>query len=289
MKQLSRCQKIERSIIREFRVPIWNAFTKATKTYQLIQPNDRIAVCVSGGKDSMLLAKCMQQLHRHSNIPFSLEFLCMNPGYTAENWEQIQNNAETLQLPLRTFSTRIFDVVDRQVRHPCYLCARMRRGHLYHAAQQLGCNKIALGHHFDDVVETILMGMLYGSQTQTMMPKLHSANFSGMELIRPLYFVREEDVIRWAKENELHFIQCACKMTKEHPEQETMSKRKETKALIAQLRQTNPNVEKNIFNSVCNVNLRTIISYHDGDIYCHFLDRYDEGLPLTGREIPQTQ
>lgn len=282
MKELSRAQEIDRSIIREFRVSIWNAFIKAVKTYELIQPGDRIAVCVSGGKDSMLMAKCMQHFQKYGNIPFKLEFLCMNPGYAEENWNQIQKNAEILQLPLRTFQTRIFEVVNKQERHPCYLCARMRRGHLYEAAKNLGCNKIALGHHFDDVIETILMGMLYGSQTQTMMPKLHSANFSGMELIRPLYFMREADVIQWAEFHHLKFIQCACRMTQEHPEQETASKRKETKALIAQLKKTNPDVEKNIFNSVCNVNLRTIISYHDGDEYHHFLDHYADGLPLTG-------
>lgn len=275
MEHLSRCQEIERSIIKRFRKPIWNAFIKGVKAYELVKPGDRIAVCISGGKDSMLMAKCMQHLHRYSDIPFEIEFLCMNPGYAEENWELIQKNAETLQIPLHTFETRIFEVVDKQIHHPCYLCARMRRGHLYNAAQQMGCNKIALGHHFDDVIETILMGMLYGSQTQTMMPKLHSANFPGMELIRPMYYMREADIIRWAEANDLHFIQCACKMTKEHPEQETMSKRKETKALIAQLKKTNPGVEKNIFNSVCNVNLRTIISYHEGDEYHHFLDDYD--------------
>ncbi len=285
MKQLSRCQEIERTIIREFRKPIWNAFTKSVKTYQMIQPGDQIAVCISGGKDSMLMAKCMEHLQKYSDMPFAIKFLCMNPGYETENWQLIQKNAEILGLPLHVFETRIFDVVDKQVHHPCYLCARMRRGHLYNAAQKLGCNKIALGHHFDDVVETILMGMLYGSQTQTMMPKLHSANFKGMELIRPMYFVREADVMQWAEFNGLRFIQCACKMTKAHPEMETMSKRKETKALIAQLKQTNPDVEKNIFNSVCNVNLRTIISYHEGKEYHHFLDSYEkitEGINPTG-------
>lgn len=284
MKQLSRCQEIERTIIREFRKPIWNAFTKSVKTYQMIQPHDRIAVCISGGKDSMLMAKCMQHLQKYSDMPFSIEFLCMNPGYEPENWQLIQQNAETLGLPLHVLETRIFEVVDKQIKHPCYLCARMRRGHLYNAAQKLGCNKIALGHHFDDVIETILMGMLYGSQTQTMMPKLHSANFNGMELIRPMYFVREADVIAWAAYNNMRFIQCACKMTKNNPQLETMSKRKETKALIAQLKQTNPDVEKNIFNSVCNVNLRTIISYHEGKEYHHFLDDYDkmtEGINPT--------
>ncbi len=274
--ELTHCQEIERSLIKRFRKPIWNAFTKAVKTYELIKPGDHIAVCISGGKDSMLMAKCMQHLHRYSQIPFEISFLCMNPGYAEENWSLIQQNAQTLQLPMHTFTTRIFDVVEKQLRHPCYLCARMRRGHLYNAAQNLGCNKIALGHHFDDVIETILMGMLYGSQTQTMMPKLHSANFPGMELIRPLYLVREADIIRWAEANDLQFLQCACKMTVQHPEQETMSKRKETKALIAQLRKTNPGVEKNIFNSVCNVNLRTIISYHEGNVYHHFLDDYDQ-------------
>lgn len=276
MERLSRCQEIERSIIKSFRKPIWNAFIKGIKAYELVKPGDRIAVCISGGKDSMLMAKCMQHLQKYSEIPFELEYLCMNPGYADENWELIQKNAATLQIPLHSFETRIFEVVDKQIHHPCYLCARMRRGHLYNAAQQLGCNKIALGHHFDDVIETILMGMLYGSQTQTMMPKLHSSNFPGMELIRPLYLVREADVIRWSKYNDLHFIQCACKMTADHPEQEGLSKRKETKALIAQLKKMNPGVEKNIFNSVCNVNLRTIISYHDGDVSHHFLDDYDE-------------
>lgn len=276
MKQLSTCQEIERTIIREFRKPIWNAFTKSVKTFQMIQPGDRIAVCISGGKDSMLMAKCMQHLQKYSDMPFQIEFLCMNPGYAPENWTQIQHNAALLELPLHVFETRIFEVVEKQIHHPCYLCARMRRGHLYNAAKELGCNKIALGHHFDDVIETILMGMLYGSQTQTMMPKLHSANFEGMELIRPLFFVREADIIAWANQNDIRFIQCACRMTKENPEMETASKRKETKTLIAQLKKTNPDVEKNIFNSVCNVNLRTIISYHEGNEYHHFLDHYDQ-------------
>ena len=273
--ELTRSQKIERSIIKRFRKPIWNAFIKSVKTYELVKPGDKIAVCISGGKDSMLMAKCMQHLHTYSEIPFDIAFLCMNPGYTEENWNLIQQNAQTLALPLHTFETRIFEVVEKQIHHPCYLCARMRRGHLYNSAQKLGCNKIALGHHFDDVIETILMGMLYGSQTQTMMPKLHSANFPGMELIRPLYLMREADIIHWAQYNDLHFLQCACKMTKEHPERETLSKRKEIKALIAKLKVSNPGVEKNIFNSVCNVNLRTIISYHEGNVYHHFLDNYD--------------
>ena len=244
----------------------------------MINEGDKIAVCISGGKDSMLLAKCMQEIHRHGVVKFDLEFIVMDPGYNSVNRQKIEDNAKLLNIPVHIFETSIFDSVVNVDDHPCYLCARMRRGYLYKEAQKLGCNKIALGHHFDDVIETILMGMLYGAQIQTMMPKLHSTNHPGMELIRPLYMVKEKDVKAWAKFNELDFIRCACRFTEmcATEEMESHSKRQEMKKLIEQFRRTSPYIEKNIFNSVQNVNLTTIIGYHDNEREYHFLDDYDE-------------
>lgn len=274
---VERSQEIERSIIKKFRKPIWNRFIKGIKEYKLINEGDKIAVCISGGKDSMLMAKCMQHLQKYSDVPFDVEYLVMNPGYNEINKQKIIENAKILDIPIKMFETQIFDVVADIEDSPCYLCARMRRGYLYSNAKALGCNKIALGHHFDDVIETILMGMLYGGQVQTMMPKLHSSNFEGMELIRPLYMVKEEDIIFWKNYNDLQFIQCACRFT----ESCTMcdnggggSKRQEMKSLIKSFRKINPNIENNIFRSVENVNLETIISYHKGDERHHFLDDY---------------
>ncbi len=274
---MERSQEIERSIIKKFRKTIWNRFIKGIKEYQLINAGDKIAVCISGGKDSMLMAKCMQHLQKYSEVPFEVEYLVMNPGYNEINKQKIIENSKTLDIPIKMFETKIFDVVADIDNSPCYLCARMRRGYLYSHAKELGCNKIALGHHFDDVIETILMGMLYGGQVQTMMPKLHSTNFEGMELIRPMYMVKEEDIIAWKLYNDLQFIQCACRFT----ENCTMcdnggggSKRQEMKELIKSFRKINPNIDSNIFRSVENVNLSTIISYHIGDEKHHFLDDY---------------
>ena len=270
-------KEIERSIIKKFRKPIWSKFIKSLKEYQLINEGDKVAVCISGGKDSMLLAKLIQELQKHGNVKFDAVFLCMNPGYNADNWKIIQENAKLLGIPLTVFESNIFDTVAVIDKNPCYLCARMRRGYLYSHAKELGCNKIALGHHFDDVIETILMGMLYSGKIETMMPKLHSQNFDGMELIRPLYMVKEEDIKAWRDYNKLHFIQCACRFT-EHC---TMcdnggggSKREEMKKLIKQLRSVYDKVDMNIYNSTKNVNLNTIISYiQDGDVH-HFMDKY---------------
>ena len=278
---------IELSIVNKFRKTIWTKFLKGIKEYELIQAGDKIAVCISGGKDSMLMAMCMKRLQRYSKVPFEVVFLVMNPGYNEINYQKIQENAALLNIPIQVFETGIFDAVAKVDQHPCYLCARMRRGHLYKTAQALGCNKIALGHHFDDVIETILMGMLYGSQVQTMMPKIHSENYAGMQLIRPMYLVREADIIHWKQYNDLQFIQCACRFT----ENCTMcdnggggSKRQEIKTLLKQLRAVNPAVDKNIFRSVENVNLQTIISYHRGDEYHHFLDDFDEGRSVRGTQ-----
>ena len=281
---------IELSVVKKFRREIWSGFLKGIKEYDLIQEGDRIAVCISGGKDSMLMALCMKRLQRYSKVPFEVVFLVMDPGYNEINYQKIVENAETLEIPIQVFKTGIFDAVAKVDEHPCYLCARMRRGHLYKTAKELGCNKIALGHHFDDVIETILMGMLYGSQVQTMMPKIHSKNYEGMQLIRPMYMVREADIIRWKQYNDLQFIQCACRFT----ENCTMcdnggggSKRQEIKNLLKQLRAVNPAVDKNIFRSVENVNLQTIISYHIGDEYHHFLDRFDEGRSVRGTKAEE--
>lgn len=274
-----RQRDVERSIVKKFRKEIWCKFTKAINEYELIQDGDRIAVCISGGKDSMLMAKLFQEILRHGQKNFEAVYLVMNPGYNKENYDRIQENARLLGVPVEVFESRIFDAVASDVDSPCYLCARMRRGHLYNRAKELGCNKIALGHHFDDVIETILMGMLYGAQIQTMMPKLHSTNFEGMELIRPLYLIREEEILRWASYNDLHFIRCACRFTEHCENEDNMekgAKRYEIKALIRQLREKSPFIEKNIFRSVENVNLSTVIAYKKEGVKHHFLDTYDE-------------
>ncbi len=272
-----RTSEIERSIIKKFRKPIWRKFTKAINEYELIQEGDKIAVCISGGKDSMLMAKLLQELKKHGKIPFELIFLVMNPGYNQDNWKIIQDNAKLLGIPLTVFENDIFDIVAGIEKNPCYLCARMRRGYLYSRAKSLGCNKIALGHHFDDVIETILMGMLYSGKVETMMPKLHSRNFEGMELIRPMYMIKEADIKAWRDYNKLHFIQCACRFTENCAScgGGRGSKRDEMKELIGKFRQISDVIEGNIFKSVQNINLRTVIGYQkDGEKY-HFLDDYD--------------
>ncbi len=268
---------VERSIIKKFKKEIWRKFTKAINEYEMIQDGDRIAVCISGGKDSMLMAKLFQELERHGKKNFELVFLVMNPGYNEANYRLILENARLLQVPVTVFSSEIFDIVADEGDSPCYLCARMRRGYLYSKAKELGCNKIALGHHFDDVIETIVMGMLYGAQIQTMMPKLHSTNFEGMELIRPLYLVREDDIIRWMNYNGLKFIRCACRFTENLAKGETEkgSKRFEVKQLIKELKKTNPYIEMNIFRSMENVNLSTVIAYKKDGVKHHFLEEYD--------------
>ena len=271
-------KEIERSIIKKFKKDIWRQFTKAINEYEMIQDGDRIAVCISGGKDSMILAKLFQELERHGKKNFEVVYIGMDPGYNQVNREMIEYNSKLLNIPVHTFKTEIFDTVVDIKDSRCYLCARMRRGDLYSKAQELGCNKIALGHHFDDVIETIVMGMMYGGQVQTMMPKLHSTNFPGMELIRPLYLIRERDIIHWSKYNGLNFIRCACRFTEQselNGEDENTSKRAEVKALIAQLEKQNPYVPKNIFRSVENVNLSTIIAYKNKGKKHHFLDDYN--------------
>lgn len=277
-KNLDRCSEIERSIVKKFRKEIWRKFTKAINEYELIQDGDKIAVCISGGKDSMLMAKLFQELKRHGQQNFEVVYLVMNPGYNPFNYQVILDNAQFLNVPITVFESEIFDIVASEEQSPCYLCARMRRGYLYSKAKELGCNKIALGHHFDDVIETILMGMLYGAQIQTMMPKLHSTNFEGMELIRPLYLVREEDIIRWRDYNHLQFIQCACRFTESCAScggTEKGSKRAEIKALIKELSAKSPYIEKNIFRSVENVNLNTIVAYKQNGQKHSFLEDYD--------------
>ena len=276
---LERYEEIERTIIKNYRKRIWTKFIKGIKEFDMIQEGDKIAVCMSGGKDSMLLAKCLQELQRHGQMNFELVFLVMNPGYNEINKQKIISNAKLLNIPITMFETDIFDRVAKIDDHPCYICARMRRGYLYNKAQELGCNKIALGHHFDDVIETVLMGMLYGAQMQTMMPKLHSTYHPGMQLIRPLYYVKEADIISWKQKNDLEFIQCACRFT-EHcticDNGGGGSKREEMKKLIKQLRQTYKNIDMNIMRSTQNVNLDTLISYtKDGKTH-HFLDEYDK-------------
>lgn len=271
-------EKAELSIRKKFHKAIFSPFAKACKTYDLIQDGDHIAVCISGGKDSMLMAKLFQEIQRHKKVKFDLTFLVMDPGYNSENRALIEKNAKRLGIPVTIFESSIFDAVDTIEKSPCYLCARMRRGHLYSKAKELGCNKIALGHHYDDVIETILMGMLHGGQIQTMMPKLHSTNFEGMELIRPLYLIREEDICKWRDYNGLHFLQCACHFTETcstcHEDGTTASKRLETKKLIAKLKETSPYIEGNIFKSVENVNLSTVIAYKKDGVKHHFLDEY---------------
>ncbi len=299
---MDRSQEIERSVIKKFRRSIWNRMVAGIKDYQLLKPGDRVAVCVSGGTDSMLLAKAFQHLQKYSEIPFEALYLTMDPGYAPANRALIEENAKTLGLELHIFETRVFNVVAKAERSPCYLCARMRRGFLYANAQKLGCNKIALGHHFDDVIETALMSMLYSGQYKTMMPKLHSLNFPGMELIRPLYQVREADIIAWANYNRLRFLQCACRFTEENPYMELGgdSKRAEVKGLLRQLRAVNSQVDINIFQSLHNVDLETVIGCQRLGARYSFLDDYDDpdrrekacfirGRELPPREVSQSQ
>lgn len=274
-----RLEDIEKSIRKKYHKGLFSKFARGVNEYELVKENDRIAVCISGGKDSMLMAKLFQELRRHNKFPFELVFLVMDPGYNETNRLVIESNARLLNIPITVFETRIFDAVYDVEKSPCYLCARMRRGYLYSKAKELGCNKIALGHHYDDVIETILMGMMYGGQIQTMMPKLHSTNFEGMELIRPMYLIREDDIKSWRDYNNLHFIQCACRFTDTcttcRTDSSTGSKRVEIKDLIRKLKEINPYIESNIFRSVENVNLNTIIAYKEnGDVH-HFLDHYD--------------
>lgn len=272
--------EIEKSIRKKFHKSIFSRFCKAINQYEMLQEGDKVAVCISGGKDSMLMAKCFQELKRHNKFQFDLVFLVMDPGYNATNRKLIEENAKIMGIPLTIFESTIFDAVYDIEKNPCYLCARMRRGYLYSKAKELGCNKIALGHHYDDVIETILMGMLYGAQVQTMMPKLHSTNFEGMELIRPLYLVREDDIKHWRDYNELHFLQCACRFTETcsscSDEGASKSKRLEIKNLIRQMKEVNPYVEANIFKSVENVNLSTVVAYKKDGVVHNFLENYDK-------------
>ena len=273
------CEHVELSIRKKFKKKIWSKFTKAVREYELVKEGDRIAVCISGGKDSMLMAKLFQELKRHNKFNFEVKFLVMDPGYSPENRKVIEENARKMKIPIQIFESNIFESVFEIEKSPCYICARMRRGYLYNFAQQMGCNKIALGHHYDDVIETILMGMLYSAQVQTMMPKLHSTNFEGMGLIRPMYLIREDDIKAWRDYNDLHFIQCACKFTDTCTtcnNEENQSKRMEIKKLIAELKKTNPFVEGNIFKSVENVNLDTVVGYKAKGVRHNFLDTYDD-------------
>lgn len=274
---MERHQEIEKSIIKKFRKTIWNRFIMGIKEYKMINDGDKIAVCISGGKDSMLLAKCMQYLQKYSETSFTVKYIVMDPGYNKKNRERIISNAKLMNIPINIFNSNIFETVSNTEKNPCYLCARMRRGYLYKNAKELGCNKIALGHHFDDVIETILMGFLYSGQIQTMMPKLHSTNYKGMELIRPLYMVKEADIVKWVNYNNLEFIACACSFTEklDNENSQHTSMRAETKKMIAQLKKANPTIEYNIFNSVQNVNLSTIISYKKENEYHSFMDDYD--------------
>lgn len=273
---MSRYKEIERSIIKKYRKLIWGRFVRGVEEYQLIKDEDKIAVCISGGKDSFLLAKCLEELKRHGKVNFELKYIVMNPGYKQKNIDKIIENAKILNIPIEVFESDIFAVVDKIAqKNPCYMCARMRRGYLYNKAKELGCNKIALGHHYDDVIETILLSMIYGAEVKTMMPKLHSTNFPGMELIRPMYLIKEEDIISWAKYNELEFINCACRFTEKATSIDA-SKRLEMKNLIKNFRKINKNIDQNIFKSVENINLDAIIAYKTKDIKHSFLDDYDK-------------
>lgn len=275
---LERCQLVERSIIKKYRKSIWNPFVAGIKRYEMINDGDKIAVCMSGGKDSMLMAKLMQQLRRISDTNFEIVFLVMDPGYSEANRKKIESNAKILKIPIQIFETDIFNAVADIEQSPCYLCARMRRGHLYSKARELGCNKIALGHHFSDVIETTVMGMFYGSQIQAMLPKLHSQNFEGMELIRPMYCINEEDIISWQNYNELEFLRCACRFTEQcetrDNEEDMASKRQEIKLLIKKLKKINPNIEKSIFKSIHNVKLDTMPGYTKNGKDYFYLDKY---------------
>ena len=273
---MERYKEIERSIIKKYRKSIWGRFIRAVKDYELIKENDKIMVCISGGKDSFLLAKCIQELQRHGKIHFEARYVVMNPGYNELNLNLIIENAKTLNVPIEIFESNIFDVVSTIDKSPCYLCARMRRGYLYSKAKDLGCNKIALGHHFDDVIETTLLSMFYGSEIKTMMPKLHSENFPGLELIRPLYLVKEEDILSFIRSNELTFINCACRFTENCSiEDNSTSKREEMKRLIKNMRKINKNIDYNIFKSLDNINLDCVLGYHKGNKKYSFLDDYE--------------
>ena len=273
-RELEKNEMVERSIIKTYRKRIWNPFLIALKNYKLVNEGDKIAVCISGGKDSMLMAKLLQELKKYSEVNFELVYLVMDPGYNEENRKRIESNAELLHIPITVFETDIFDVANKTEKSPCYLCARMRRGHLYKKAKDLGCNKIALGHHFNDVIETTLLGMFYGSQLQSMPPKLHSTNFEGMELIRPMYCIHEDAIIAWQKYNELEFIQCACRFTEKCANGTGDSKRQEIKALIRELKKTNPNIEKSIFNSIHSVCLDTFVGYKSDGVEHTFLEKF---------------
>lgn len=274
---MEKYREIERSIIKKYRKEIWSKFIKAIKDYELIQENDNIMVCISGGKDSFLLAKLIQELKRHGQIPFEAHYVVMDPGYNEKNREYIENNAKLMNIPIEIFQTDIFEVANSlNPENPCYMCARMRRGHLYNKAQELGCNKIALGHHFDDVIETTLLSMLYGAEIKTMIPKLYSDNFNGMQLIRPMYLIKEADILAWKNYNELEFLNCACRFTEMSRDHEGLSKRKEMKALIANLRTKYKDIDHNIFKSLDNINLNCVLGYHkDGESHS-FLDDYDK-------------
>lgn len=275
---MERYREIEKSIIKKYRKEIWSRFVRAIKDYELINEGDKIMVCISGGKDSFLLAKCMQEIKRHGQVDFDVKYVCMNPGYSEKNLLMIMENAKTLNIPLEIFNSDVFEVAEKLAEeNPCYMCARMRRGFLYSKAQKLGCNKIALGHHFDDVVETTLLSMFYGSEIKTMMPKLHSDNFEGLELIRPLYLVKERDIINWRNSNNLTFLNCACNFTERVSiEGDRVSKRKEIKELIKKLREVNPNIDSNIFKSMDNVNLSCVLGTKRNGEYRSFLEDYDK-------------
>lgn len=274
---MERYKEIEKSIIKTYRKEIWSRFIKAIKEYELIKENDKIMVCISGGKDSFLLAKCIQELKKHGKINFDAKYVVMNPGYAEKNKKLIEENAKILNVPIEIFESNIFDAINNMdTKSPCYMCAKMRRGHLYSKAQELGCNKIALGHHFDDVIETTLLSILYGAETKTMLPKLKSENFEGLELIRPLYLVKESSIITWKNYNELTFLNCACKFTEEAAIDETKSKRKEIKKLIKELRKNNENADYNIFKAMDNINLNCILGTKKDGIYKSFLEEYGE-------------
>lgn len=275
---MEKYREVERSIIKKYRKEIWARFVKAVQDYRLINENDRVMVCMSGGKDSFLLAKCIEELIKHGNVKFDAEYVVMDPGYNDINRKAIEENAKLLNIPIQIFDSDIFESVDHiDTKSPCYFCARMRRGHLYNKARELGCNKIALGHHFDDVIETTLLSMFYGSETKTMLPKLHSDNYPELELIRPLYLVKEESIHAWRKSNELSFINCACKFTQNcASDEKAISKREEIKNLIKELRKINPEVDNNIFKALDNINLNCVLGVKRDGIYTSFLDEYDE-------------
>lgn len=275
-KELEYYQTVERSLIKKYRKELWNPFIRGVKRYRLVSEGDKIAVCISGGKDSMCMAKLMQQLQRISDVKFELVFLCMDPGYSPANRAKIEDNSKKLNIPLTVFESNIFDIADRQVKNPCYICAKMRRGALYDRAKALGCNKIALGHHFNDVIETTVMGMFWGAQLQAMLPKLHSTNFPGMELIRPMYCVHEDDIIAWQRYNGLEFLACACKFTERTAtrDKESESKRKYVKNMLKEMKKTSPDIEKCIFNAIHTVQLDTFPGWKDSDGVHSFLDDY---------------